>query len=86
MPLDRAVQHDRVLRVPETVAFVLGDQILDRDTAFAQPGDDIVGFGLHDMCVVGALSDEQRGADPVHHDDRERVGIGLLLGISGSPT
>ena len=61
VPFDRAVGLDPVLGVLEAVAFVVGDEVLDRDASFAQRGDDVVGLGTDDPDVVGALGDEQRG-------------------------
>ena len=59
MPLNRAEQHDLVLRVLETVSFVVGDEVRDGYPACAQRGDDVVGLGLHDADVVSALRDQQ---------------------------
>ena len=64
------------------VSLVVLDHVLDLDPPRAQRLDEIVGFGLHDARVVGALDDQQRCSDLVHPGDR-RAGqhVGLLLRI-----
>jgi hypothetical protein len=84
VPFDRAVEPGPVLGVVEAVALVLGDEVLDGDSAAAQRDDDRVGLFLGDADVVGALGDEQGSADAVDHRDRRPgLHVGLLLGDLG---
>jgi hypothetical protein len=65
-----AEHGDEVLGVDEEVALVVEHEVLDVHAASTQRVDDPIGLGLHHAGVVGALHDQQRGADVVDPADR----------------
>jgi len=57
-PVDHLVHVDYIVGVDESVPLVVLDHVLDLDAAVAQRRDQVVGFGLHDTYIVGALNDQ----------------------------
>jgi hypothetical protein len=81
-PLDRPVHVNEVVRVDETVPLVVLGHVLDVDSTGPQWCHEMVGFGLDDARVVGALDDQQRGADLVDlGDGRASQHVGFLLRV-----
>ena len=66
---------DDVLRVDGTVAFIGLNEVVHLDTAVAQRGDQVVGLGLDDTDIVGALDHQQRRADLLSLDTLGESGV-----------
>ena len=62
------VAGELVFLFAEAVAFVVEDDVLDRDVILFHRGDDVVALGFDDARVVGALKDE-KGLNSLTHSE-----------------
>ena len=65
-----SVRGQFIILSPETMTFIAGNNVFNRQSTFSQGNDDLVGLLLFNARVVGALKHQQRRLNLVRGEER----------------